>query len=194
MEVKRVTVPGRARRLVASVTRTLLTTTFLLVVYYRAPLDGPADMRLVLWLAVGLVGLGVAVTWQARAIAVSETPRLRAVETVAVGVPALLVLYASTYEVMSHDQPGSFSEVLGPTDALYYTMTLFTTVGFGDITPMTESTRIVTMTQMVVGILAVSLVAKLLIGAVEEGIGRRTAAGPPAGRPAPAEQAEQRPG
>lgn len=42
------------RRVAASVTRTILTTVVLLVVYYRAPLDRPADLGLVLWLAVGL--------------------------------------------------------------------------------------------------------------------------------------------
>jgi voltage-gated potassium channel len=34
----------------------------------------------------------------------------------------------------------------------------------GDITPTTEGTRIVTMTQMVVGLLAVGLATKLLVG------------------------------
>jgi hypothetical protein len=75
-----------------------------------------------------------------------------------------------------HDHPASFSEVLGRTGALYYTVTVFATVGFGDITPTTEGTRIVTMTQMVVGLLAVGLAAKLLVGAVQEAVTRAAAA------------------
>ena len=172
MTATRTTRSSRRRRAVGALIRTILTTVVLLVVYYRAPLDRPADLRLALWLAGGLVVLGLGVTWQARAIVASETPRLQAVETAAVALPALLVLYASVYTVMSHDQPDSFTELLGRTDALYYTMTVFATVGFGDIAPAAESTRIVTMTQMLVGILAVGLGVKLLLGAVQEAVAR----------------------
>ncbi|QJY49206.1 potassium channel family protein [Pseudonocardia broussonetiae] len=167
--------PGRRRRVLASVCRSALTTVLLLVVYYRAPLDRPADVRVALWLAVGIAGLSVAVAWQARAIAASDMPRLQAVETAAVGLPALLLLYASAYAVLSHGEPTSFTEVLDRTDALYYTMTVFATVGFGDIAPTAQTTRIVTMTQMVVGLLAVGLAAKLLLGAVEEAVRRNAA-------------------
>jgi hypothetical protein len=94
------------------------------------------------------------------------------VETAVAGLAALLILYASAYVVMSRAQPDSFTEVLGRTDALYYTMTIFATVGFGDITPTTETARIVTITQMLVGILAVGLAAKLLVGAVQDAVAR----------------------
>jgi voltage-gated potassium channel len=185
MTATRTTRSSRRRRAAASLIRAIVATVVLLVVYYQAPLDRPVDLRLALWLAGGLVILGVAVAWQARAITASQTPRLQAVETAAVALPTLIVLYASVYTVMSHDQPESFSEVLGRTDALYYTMTVFATVGFGDIVPTTESTRIVTMTQMVVGLLAVGLAAKLLMGAVQEAVARAAAAARPPGDPPP---------
>jgi voltage-gated potassium channel len=175
--------PSRRRRAAASLIRAALATVVLLVVYYQAPLDRPVDLRLALWLVGGLVILGTGVTWQARMIAASETPRVQAIETAAVALPGLIVLYASVYAVMSHDHPASFSEVLGRTDAVYYTMTVFATVGFGDITPTTEGTRIVTMTQMVVGLLAVGLAAKLLVGAVQEAVTRAAAAERPPGDP-----------
>jgi voltage-gated potassium channel len=162
----------RRWRVAASVARTTLTTVALLAVYYRAPLDRPADLRVVVWLVVGLTVLAAVVGWQARAIAVSDMPRFRALETAAVGLAALLVLYASVYVVLSHGRPDSFTEVLGRTDALYFTMTVFATVGFGDITPTTESARIVTMSQMLVGILAVGLAAKMLVGAVQDAVAR----------------------
>jgi NAD/NADP transhydrogenase beta subunit len=157
------------------VLRTILTTVALLTVYYQAPLDRPASLRVAVWLGVGLIALGAAVGWQARMIAMSDMPRVRAVETAVVGLAALLILYASVYVVMSHDDPGSFTEVLGRTGALYYTMTIFATVGFGDITPTTDSTRIVTMTQMLAGILTVGLAAKLLLGAVQDAVARSAA-------------------
>jgi voltage-gated potassium channel len=40
------------------------------------------------------------------------------------------------------------AEPLSRTDALYYTITVFSTVGFGDVTPRADLARIVTMVQM----------------------------------------------
>jgi NAD/NADP transhydrogenase beta subunit len=169
--------------------RASLSTIALLALFYRVPLDRPADLGLLMWLVVGLVIIGAAIGWQARAIAMSDLPRLRAVETAAAGLAALLILYASVYVVMSHSDPDSFTEVLGRTDALYFTMTVFATVGFGDITPVTETARIITMTQMLVGILAVGLAAKMLVGAVQDAVARSAASKPPSvGTAAQAEQ------
>jgi hypothetical protein len=173
------TSPAPSRRQVVTVTiASAVVAAFLLVVYYRAPLDGKLDGTVIFWLAVGLVGLGLALAWQVRAIMTSDTPRLRAAATVAVGLPFLLLLYAATYAVMSENAPACFTQPLDRTGALYYTMTVFTTVGFGDITPTTGATRILTMTQMAVGLLAVGVVAKLLLGAVDVAERRRTGSGP----------------
>ena len=116
---------------------------------------------------LGVVALAGALAWQLRSIMKSDTPRLRAVETVAIGLPFLLLFYASLYALLSFNQPASFTQKLGRTDALYFTMTVFSTIGFGDIAPVTEAARIVTMTQMVAGLITVGVVARLLVGAVK---------------------------
>lgn len=160
------------RRILAATARSVLTTVLMVVVYYRAPLAGAPTGRIALWLALGLLGLAVAVAVQARAITTSPTPRMRAIETIMVALPFLILLYASVYTLLSHTDPGSFSEVLSRTDALYYTMTVFSTVGFGDIVPTTDGTRIATMTQMITGLVAVGVVAKVLLRAVQRGVER----------------------
>jgi voltage-gated potassium channel len=170
----------RSRQLAIALLRTLLAVVSMVVVYYVAPLDGAFDARLGVWLAIGLVALAAAVGWQVRAIRVSETPRLRAAETVAVALPFLLLFFAAIYVLISHEEPTSFTEVLSRTDALYFTMTVLSTVGFGDITPVTEQARIVTMVQMVVGLAAVGLVARLLLGAVRHAVDTRESAREPA--------------
>ena len=48
-----------------------------------------------------------------------------------------LLLFASTYFTLSDREPTTFSETLSRTDALYFTMTVLSTVGFGDIAPQT---------------------------------------------------------
>jgi amino acid transporter len=164
--------PG-ARQLAVSLLRTLLTVVAMVGVYYLAPIDRAFDVRIGLWLVIGLIGLGSAIAWQVHAIAVSETPRLRAAETIAVALPLLLLLFAQVYLLLSHNEPGSFTEPLSRTGALYFTMTVFATVGFGDIAPITDRARVVTMVQMVVGLAAVGLVARVLLGAVQQAVGRK---------------------
>jgi hypothetical protein len=154
-------------RLTAAVVRSLLSVTLMILVYYQAPLDRPITAWLGVWLIFGVVALAGALAWQLLTIMKSATPRLRAVETIAIGLPFLLLFYASMYALLSFNQPASFTQELGRTDALYFTMTVFSTIGFGDIAPVTEVARIVTMTQMVAGLIAVGVVAKLVVGAVK---------------------------
>ena len=68
--------------------------------------------------------------------------------------------------VVDHNSPGSFTEALSRLDAAYLAVTVLSTVGFGDITPVTESARSLVMAQMLVDLAFVGLVAKVLVGAV----------------------------
>jgi voltage-gated potassium channel len=173
----------RTRHAVLVLGRSIVTIALMVWIYYAAPLQGSFHGRIVVWLILGLAGLGIALAWQMRAIVRSPFPRARAVEVFTVLLPAMLLLYAGVYSEISFNAPASFTEVLGRTDALYFTMTVFSTVGFGDITPVTEPARIVTVTQMVVGLVAIGVIGKLLLGAVrraDEGNARRTDHSPPA--------------
>jgi hypothetical protein len=85
-------------------------------------------------------------------------------------------LFAVVYLRMAEADTGAFSEPLSRTDALYFTLTVFSTVGFGDITPRTDPARVVTMVQMLGDLLVVGLVLNLMVGAVKTGRQRRAAA------------------
>jgi voltage-gated potassium channel len=157
--------------------RTLLAVVLLLVVYYEAPLDRGLTAGSALLFLTGLALLGVTMALQVRGILRSDRPRLRAIRTLAAGLPVFLVVFAATYVTVAHDQPGSFTEHLSRTDALYFTLTTFATVGYGDITPTSELARILVMIQMLIGLLAVGVIAKVVLGAVRvaEERHRRTA-------------------
>ena len=159
--------PARMRKVAASLLGSAASLVLLIVIYYAAPLDRGLDTGTLIRFVIGLIGFVGVITWQMRAITRSDLPRLRAIQAFATGFPLLLVLYAATYILIGHNQPDSFSEELSRTDSLYFTVTVFATVGFGDISPRTELARLVVMSQMLFGLVAFGLVARLLLGAVE---------------------------
>jgi voltage-gated potassium channel len=170
--------PHRYRRaVVVSLLRSVLTTTVMVVLYYLAPLNLSLDIGTWLRFLAVLLLLAVLTARQVQAILSSDIPRVRAAEAVATGLPILLLVFAAIYVVIASDRPESFSESLSRTDALYFTVTVFATVGFGDIVPLTELARIVTTVQMVTGLLAVGLVVRVVLGAAEVAVRRRNLPG-----------------
>ena len=139
------------------------------VVYYTTPFRPVVDLGTLVRLAVGLVAVAALLVWQLRVIARSAYPVLRAIETLTVALPLFLLVFAATYTVMSLAQPGSFSEDLSRTDALYFVITVFATVGFGDISPVSGLARVVVSVQMLADLLLLGLVLRALLNAVERG-------------------------
>ena len=164
------------RRVALALLRASLTATVLVVVYYTVPVSGAMDASAIALLLGGLLLFAVVITWQIRAILESSYPALRAVEALASAIPLFLLLFALVYFKMADLQPEAFSEPLTRTDSLYFTITVFSTVGFGDITPLTQPARVVTMVQMLGDLVVVGLVLQVMVGAVKAGRQRREAA------------------
>lgn len=163
--------------------RSVAAVTLLVVLYYLAPLDRAPDAGAALALAAGLLLFLALVVHQIRAITRSPYPRLRALEVLVTAVPLLLLLFAAAYVLIEQGHRGSFSEALSRTDAVYFTVSVFATVGFGDIVPVTRSARVVATVQMLFDVVALGLLAKSIIGAAEAGVRRRS--GPDTGEPEP---------
>ena len=118
---------------------------------------------------MGLAGLVLLVAFQVRSIIRAKYPALRAVGALATSVPLFLLLFAGTYFVMGGISEANFNEPLTRTDALYFTVTVFATVGFGDIVATTQGARVVVMGQMVAGIVTIGLGARVIVDAVKRG-------------------------
>ena len=164
------------RRVMAALARASLTSTVLLVLYYTLPLTGRLEASTALWLLGGLLGFAAVITWQVRAILGSRYPGLRAIEALAAAIPLFLLVFAAAYFTMADGQTGVFSQPLTRTDALYFTVTVFSTVGFGDITPTAQAARLVVVVQMLGDLVFVGLVLRVMLGAVKAGWQRREAA------------------
>jgi voltage-gated potassium channel len=164
---------SRGRAIIGTAVRSVTTATLLLVAYYLAPLDRSLTIGTFLLLGVALLLFGVFIAFAVRDILRSRRPRLRAIRALVVGVPLLLIVFAATYFTVAAQQPGAFTETLNRTDGLYFTVTVFTTVGFGDITPVTQLARVLVTIQMLVGVLTVGVIAKIVFGAVQTAESRR---------------------
>jgi small-conductance mechanosensitive channel len=172
--------PGRGRlpqaerhALRRMVVRSLGSVVVLLVLYFVLPLDGVSDASTVLLLVVCLLAVAALLAFQIFEIARADHPRLRAIETLALSGSLFLLVFAAGYFMVGQNDVGAFSEPLTRLDALYLTITVFATVGFGDIVPRTDGARILVMVQMVGDLVLIGVVAKLLIGAVNVGVQRR---------------------
>lgn len=160
--------PGRRATLLA-VARPVALSAGLVVAYYLLPMDAPFDGSTAAGLVLGLIAVTALFLWQVRAIVRSPHPELRAVESLATVVPLFVLLFATSYFLLERATPGSFTEPLTRTDALYFALTVTSTVGFGDITAHTETARVMTMIQIVGGILLVGIAARVVVKAVDTG-------------------------
>ena len=146
-----------------------------MAIYYLLPLDRSSTWAAVTMLAIGLVAFIGLVAVQIRSIVTSPFPGLRAVEALGTSLPLFLLLFASTYVVMDTISASSFSEPLARTDALYFTVTVFTTVGFGDITAKTEAARLVVTGQMITDLVVIGIGVRVIVAAVRRGQQQRPA-------------------
>jgi ion channel len=164
--------PQAVRRLVV---RSLLISVALVVLYYRLPMTGALDASSAALLGFGLVVLVVLIVWQVRAILRSPYPGLRAIEALAGVIPLFLLLFAAAYVLLANAQPQAFTEPLTKTSALYFTVTVFATVGFGDIVPTSDAARVVTTVQMLGDLVVLGLVVRVILGAARVGRQQRSA-------------------
>lgn len=171
--------PGKARSLrravIRSALRSVLTVVVLTVAYFVLPLQGLRNDGDFAILAASLLALVALIGYQVRAILRADYPGLRAVEALAFTAALLLFVFAVAYDVMDADSPASFNATLSRLDCLYFTVTVFGTVGFGDITAHSQAARAVVTVQMLFDFLFLGVAVRVISGAVQ--LGRRRVSG-----------------
>ncbi len=158
--------PGRGRLAGLGLLRSLATAGVLVTVYYLLPLNHITNVRLML--VAGLALLLAVSSWELRAVTRARYPAVRAIEALATTVPWFVLLFASAYFIMARTNPASFNtHPLTRTDALYFTVTVFATVGFGDIAAVSQSARLVVTAQMMLDLLVLGLGVRVFVGTVQ---------------------------
>jgi voltage-gated potassium channel len=166
--------PRQRRSLILrAVLRALVTATLLLVLYYVLPMNGAVNTHTVLLLILCLAVFVAILTWRIWGITQSEYPGLRAIETLAIMVPVYILVFAATYFVAERADSAYFTQQMTRSGALYFSVTVFSTVGFGDITPSTDAARLVVAAQMLLDLLLLGFGVRVFVSAVNLGRQRR---------------------
>lgn len=174
------------RELLGTALRATLSTAVLLAVYFLMPISHRHQSHSLVRDIGVLARLGVAIAiflavllLEIRGITRAKHPMLRAAVAMAVVIPLFLIFFAWIYLNLSNSDPGTFGPAMSHMTALYFTVTVFSTVGFGDITPHSDLARLVTTVQMLADLVVIAVVVRLILGVASRSADERGSSGPP---------------
>jgi voltage-gated potassium channel len=168
----------RRRLIMLGFLRGLAIATVLTILYYVLPFDNLADTHLWIVLTIGIAILTAVTIREVRAVLRASHPAVRAIQALMVIGPLFLFLFAATYFVMYRADAHNFNvSELTRTDALYFTVTTFATVGFGDIVATSEAARVLVTVQMILDLILIGAVVRIFVSAVQ--MARQGATGEP---------------
>lgn len=110
-----------------------------------------------------------------RGIAKARHPMLQAGVAMAVVIPLFLIFFAWIYLVLSASDPVNFGGPMSHMTALNFAVAVFSTVGFGDITPRTDLARLVVTVQMIADLAVIAIVVRLIFGVAGRSVDERRA-------------------
>ena len=161
----------RTREVVVTTIAVTATWVLLFAIYYLVPFTDRTAGESLVRLVVAIAAFGAVLAWQLRRVLRADRPGLRAVQALGGVIPLFLLTFAGLYLSLSEASTNDFSEPLDHTGALYLAITVFSTVGFGDITPQSDVARIATSIQMLLDLVVIGAVVRLLTTAAKTGLG-----------------------
>jgi len=165
----------RRRAVVVCAATVVLSWVFIFGAYFALPIGRESGLRAVIRLGTDIALVGAVMSWQLRRISQALLPELRSIEGLGVIIAVFLVAFSSTYLAMSHQAATTFTMSLDHIQALYFTISIFSTVGFGDITPRTDAARLVVSVQMLLDLVIIGAVVRIIFSAARNRVGASNA-------------------
>lgn len=164
---------ARKRILERALVRPTATALMLTALYFLVPMSEIADLGSIAFFCSMIVLVIAVCAWQVTKVLRAEYPAVQAIEALAAVIPVYLFGFSTAYFLIASSSAANFSEAVSRMGSLYFTLSVFTTVGFGDITASTDFARAVVTVQMVGNLVIVALGGRLLLAAVRRGRARR---------------------
>jgi voltage-gated potassium channel len=155
--------------IIFSAIRTLLGLAFIFWVLSLVPDE--SDPRLSIPVTLLIIGMGVyalVLRWQLKRVVKSKRPGLVAAESLILSAALFIAIFSAIYVIIDGDSPGSFSEPIDHFTAAYFTLTVLATVGFGDITAVSDTARFIVMLQMALGLGFLAIIIKVFTSAAQQ--------------------------
>ena len=168
----------RRRLAVRSAVRITITTVALIALYVLVPAASRSDARALIELLVGLLVFAGLLAWMVHSIIVADYPEFRAIEALALAVPLVIIVFAFTYLSLSRAHAANFSEPMDHVGAVYFTITVIGTVGFGDIVAKTDLARVIVSFQILLDLGLVIGLVRTIVYAARVGVRRRQSGQP----------------
>jgi voltage-gated potassium channel len=166
---------ARRRAVMVCAATVVLSWVFIFGAYFALPIGRESGLRALVRLGTDVALVGAVLSWQLRRISHAFLPELRSIEGLGVIIAVFLVAFSSTYLAMSHEAARTFTTSLDHIQALYFTISVFSTVGFGDITPRTDAARLVVSVQMLLDLFVIGAVVRIIFSAARNRVGASTA-------------------
>jgi voltage-gated potassium channel len=166
---------ARRRAVMVCAVTVVFSWAFIFGAYFALPIGRESALRAFVRLGTDIALVGAVMYWQLRRISQALLPELRSIEALGVIIAVFLVAFSSTYLAMSHEAATTFTMSLDHIRALYFTVTVFSTVGFGDITPRTDVARLVVSAQMLLDLVLIGAVVRIIFSAARNRVGASNA-------------------
>jgi voltage-gated potassium channel len=161
------------RPVVVMAVRLLVSAVAVLLVYYLVPVQVDPSRSDIPFLILHIALFAVIAGVQVPAITRSKYPGMRAMEATVLTVLIYVALFARIYLSASAGDHAAFSVPLNHNTALYFTVTVFATVGFGDVVATTEPTQLLVTVQMLLNLVVLGVVINGLFTVGKEGMARK---------------------
>jgi voltage-gated potassium channel len=136
----------------------------MLMAYFRLPAATLSITDVGVAVALVLAALGV-LLWlfvrQIRRVPTADAPMVQSISALVVVFVPFLLLFSYIYLSLAARGEGQMVGLKTHLDALYFTVTMLTTVGFGDISPSGQVARAVATTQMLVNVIFLGFLVRV---------------------------------
>ena len=166
--------PNRWKAIALSALRVTIGLSFMWWLYSLVPKD--VDERIFIPGVLLLAGIALYIWFvkkEIERILGSRYPEVLAVEGLILSAALFLVIFATIYLVIDGLNPGSFTEPLSHLSSHYLTLTILSTVGFGDITAVTDQARLAVMIQMALTLCFLAVTIRVFSWATKRALARR---------------------
>jgi hypothetical protein len=144
-------------------------------IYLLLPLNQSAvtTAAVIVLCSIGLSVFVVIFLRRLRAITLSPHPYVTGGEALVEVLAVFIAVFAMIHLAIADATSGAYTEPLDRVAAVYFSVTVLTTVGFGDIAPVSSGARIATTIQMIVDLFLLAVAARVILGVARRSKERR---------------------